>query len=219
MKNAIFLFLSAFGFTAAVNAQTTVDSIRAKYTLLPMPEALTLEKAFPAIGTYHLGTTAEVVASDSGSVNNVVITLDSANKGMIWVEGLPEGKFKAYLKQSPASYRILAQKTDKGTQIPEGTLVVDSSTKMLQIALGKAFDEANPTEVFALNPQNFADQAVAGTTEVKVKTETDKKKSKIKLVFYTAVKQDQSITSVNTQQANQQFDQKLQQQQQLQNQQ
>jgi hypothetical protein len=148
-----------------------------------------------------------------------VITLDSANKGMIWVEGLPEGKFKAYLKQSPASYRILAQKTDKGTQIPEGTLVVDSSTKMLQIALGKAFDEANPTEVFALNPQNFADQAVAGTTEVKVKTETDKKKSKIKLVFYTAVKQDQSITSVNTQQANQQFDQKLQQQQQLQNQQ
>ena len=45
MKNTIFLFLAAFFITATVNAQTTVDSIRAKYKLQPMPEALTAEKS------------------------------------------------------------------------------------------------------------------------------------------------------------------------------
>jgi hypothetical protein len=180
MKNTIFLFLAAFFITATVNAQSTVDSIRAKYTLQPMPEALTLEKAFPVIGTYHL-------TSDSSST--VTVSLDSANKGIVWVEGLPQGKIKAYLKQSPATYRVVAQKTESGTQVPE--------------ALGKAFDDANPAEIFALNTAVAADDAMAGT-EVKVKTKTKDSKKKEKIVFYSATKAQQNTSSTGTIQQDQQ---------------
>jgi hypothetical protein len=194
MKNTIFLFLAAFFITATVNAQSTVDSIRAKYTLQPMPEALTLEKAFPVVGTYHL-------TSDSSST--VTVSLDSANKGIVWVEGLPQGKIKAYLKQSPATYRVVAQKTESGTQVPEGTLIFDPSTSTLSIALGKAFDDANPAEIFALNTAVAADDATAGT-EVKVKTKTKDSKKKEKIVFYSATKAQQNTSSTGTIQQDQQ---------------
>jgi hypothetical protein len=194
MKNTIFLFLAAFFITATVNAQSTVDSIRAKHTLQPMPEALTLEKAFPVIGTYHL-------TSDSSST--VTVSLDSANKGIVWVEGLPQGKIKAYLKQSPATYRVVAQKTESGTQVPEGTLIFDPSTSTLSIALGKAFDDANPAEIFALNTAVAADDAMAGT-EVKVKTKTKDSKKKEKIVFYSATKAQQNTSSTGTIQQDQQ---------------
>ncbi len=191
MKNTIFLFLAAFFITATVQAQSTVDSIKAKYTLQPMPEALTLEKTFPAIGTYHL---------TSDSTSTITVSLDSANKGIVWVEGLPQGKIKAILKQSPATYRIVSQKTESGTQVPEGTLIFDPSTSTLNIALGKAFDEANPAEIFALNTAAAtapSDDATAGT-EVKVKTKTKDSKTKSKLVFYSATKAQQHTSSTNT---------------------
>jgi len=188
MKNTIFLFLAALFITATVNAQSTVDSIKAKYTLQPMPEALTLEKAFPAIGTYQLTT------ADASST--VTVSMDSANKGIVWVEGLPQGKFKAFLKQSPATYRVIAQKTESGTQIPEGTLIFDPSTSTLNIALGKAFNDVNPSEVFALNIAP-ADEATAAT-EVKVKTKTKDSKKKEKIVFYSATKAQQNTSSTGT---------------------
>jgi hypothetical protein len=198
MKNTIFLFLAAFLVTASVNAQSTADSIAAKYKLQPMPEALTLEKAFPAIGTYHLtGTT------DTTSV--VTVSLDSSNKGIVWVEGLPQGKFKAYLKQSPASYRILSQKTESGTQVPEGTLIFDPSTNTLNVELGKAFDDANPSGVFAMNTGTTAGTDVADAgTEVKVKTKTKDSKVKNKIVFYSAVKAVQNTSSTGAIQQEQQ---------------
>jgi hypothetical protein len=199
MKNTIFLFLAALFITATVNAQSTVDSIKAKYKLQPMPEALTVEKAFPVLGTYHLTT-------DSSST--ISISLDSTNKGLIWVEGLPQGKIKAYLKQSPATYRILAQKTESGTQVPEGTLIFDPSTNTLNVALGKAFDDANPSEIFTLNTNANADvtatDAATAGTEVKVKTKTKDSKTKSKVVFYSATKVDQNTTSTGTIQQQQQ---------------
>lgn len=188
MKNTIFLFLAALFISATVNAQSTVDSIKAKYTLQPMPEALTLEKTFPAIGTYQFTT------GDASST--VTVSIDSVNKGIVWVEGLPEGKFKAFLKQSPATYRVIAQKTESGTQIPEGTLIFDPSTSTLNIALGKAFNDANPSEVFALNIAP-ADEATAAT-EVKVKTKTKDSKKKEKIVFYSATKAQQATSSTGT---------------------
>jgi hypothetical protein len=188
MKNTIFLFLAAFFITATVSAQSTVDSIKAKYTLQPMPEALTLEKAFPVIGSYQL-TTADATST-------VTVSLDSANKGIVWVDGLPQGKFKAFLKQSPATYRVIAQKTESGTQIPEGTLIFDPSTSTLNIALGKAFNDSNPSEVFALNVAP-ADEATAAT-EVKVKTKTKDSKKKEKIVFYSATKAQQNTSSTGT---------------------
>ena len=202
MKNTIFLFLAAFFISATVNAQTTVDSIRAKYKLQPMPEALTTEKAFPAIGTYHLTGTTDTTSA-------ITISMDSASKGMVWVEGLPQGKFKAYLKQSPATYRIVAQKTEAGTSVPEGTLIFDPSTNTLNVALGKAYDDANPAEIFTLNPAAGAaastdvTTATAGT-EVKVKTKTKDSKTKSKVVFYSATKADQNTSLSGATQQNQQ---------------
>ena len=218
MKNTIFLLLAAVLFTVSVQAQTTVDSIAAKYKLVPMPEPLTIEKTFPVLGTYQLaGTDASMatttsVATDNtsastnnGSVttsysNNVTVTLDSVNKGIIWVEGLPQGKFKAYLKKSPATYRVLAQKTESGNQIPEGTLMFDPESKTLSVALGKEFDEADPAAIFALNPAlapSTANTDVAApadnTVKVKVKTATTKSKSKVS--YFTATKLEQQTTT------------------------
>lgn len=192
MKNTIFLFIAALFITASVNAQSTVDSIRAKYTLQPMPEALTLEKAFPVLGTYHLTT---------DTTSTITVTMDSASKGMVWVEGLPQGKFKAFLKQSPATYRITAQKTESGTSVPEGTLIFDPSTNTLNVAIGKAYNEANPGEIFGTltDAAATANADVANTgTQVKVKTKTKDSKSKAKVVFYSATKVDQNTTTTGT---------------------
>jgi hypothetical protein len=194
MKNAIFLFIAALFITASVNAQSTVDSIHAKYQMQPMPEALTIEKTFPVLGSYQLNTT-------DGSTQTVSISLDSANRGVIWVSGLPEGSFKAYLKKSPGTYRIISQKAEDGKQIPEGTLFFDPATNTLNVALGKAYDEADPTAVFAnLNTDATTDVATAdNNTEVKVKTKTptSKTKTKTKLVFYTATKAQMTSTDTN----------------------
>jgi hypothetical protein len=208
MKNTIFLVLAALLFTASVQAQTTVDSIAAKYKLIPMPEALTIEKTFPVLGTYQLAadpsatvTTNVAVSTDASAVaatpapsNNVTITLDSANKGVIWVSGMPQGTFKAYLKRSPSTYRILAQKTDAGKEIPEGTLMLDPATNTLNIALGKDFDEVDPAAIFALNPalNPSATTDVAAPTDntVKVKVKTPTSKSKAKVTYYTATRFD-----------------------------
>ncbi|MGZ3837589.1 MAG: hypothetical protein ACXVMS_08010 [Flavisolibacter sp.] len=189
MKNTIFLFLAAFLMTATVKAQTTADSIAAKYKLLPMPEGMTLEKTFPVLGSYHLTGTM-----DTTSV--VTVSMDSVNKGIVWVEGLPQGKFKAYLKQSPASYRVLAQKSESGTQVPEGTLIFDPSTNTLNIALGKPYDEANPSGIFALaNPSATGTEVADAGTQVKVKTKTKgAKTAKNKVVFYSATKAVQNTT-------------------------
>jgi len=76
MKNTLFLFIAALFFGASVNAQSTVDSIEAKYHLLPMPQALTIEKTFPVIGTYQLN-------GEDATAQDVLITLDQENKGVV----------------------------------------------------------------------------------------------------------------------------------------
>ena len=224
MKHRIYLLLAAFLITAAVQAQTTVDSIAAKYKLVPMPEPLTIEKTFPVLGTYQLGgdvmattsvstnttstTTAPAatetapatnttVGTETATPGSVVITLDPENKGVIWVEGLPQGKFKAYLKKSPSSYRILSQKTESGAQVPEGTLIYDTETKTLNIALGKPYDEADPAAIFALNTATGAEVAPA-ENEVKIKTKTATSKTKTKVTYYTATKMEATPTSTET---------------------
>ena len=183
MKNTIFLFIASLFLATAVNAQSTVDSIRAKYELLPMHEALTIEKTFPVLGSYQL-------TAEDGSAQTVTVTLDSVNKGIVWVEGLPEGKFKAFLRQSPGIYRVIAQKSASGRQIPEGTLYFDPATSTLSIALGKHFDNVDPVAVF--------NAAGANTEVAEVKVKTKKGKSKTKVVFYNAIKEQQSTTVSNS---------------------
>ncbi len=206
MKKIFLPAAIAIFFSASVSAQTsTVDSIAANYKLLPMPVALTIEKTFPVLGSYKLNS-AEATSTET----TINISLDPANKGIVWIEGLPQGKVKAYLKKSPATYRILSQKTEAGTQVPEGTLYFDTTSRQLNIALGKAFDDVDPIGIFSLNPNaamtmpagdmetkvKMEDATVKTETEgknaVKVKTKTANSKTKAKVMYYTAVKIEQN---------------------------
>jgi hypothetical protein len=180
MKNTIFSILTVLFFSVAVNAQSTVDSIRSKYTLLPMPEALTIEKTFPAIGQYQL---------NNGN-NALIIALDSNNKGIIWVDGLAEGRIKAYLKKAPGTYRIPVQKTSGGKSIGEGTLIYDRDINLLNIAIGGGYNEADPAAIFP----NTSVAAAPEETKVKVK----KGSTKTKIVFYSAAKLNQASTVAAT---------------------
>ncbi|MFI5186932.1 MAG: hypothetical protein ACHQF0_09420, partial [Chitinophagales bacterium] len=86
----------------------TMDSILSKYTLVPMPNQMTKEQIFPVIGQYQSNTNAG---------QKVTVTLDEQNKGIAWVDGLPQGKVKAVLKKSPATYKIPVQKTLDGKDV------------------------------------------------------------------------------------------------------
>jgi hypothetical protein len=92
----------------------------------------------PVLGTY---------ATADGGVNlNLVV--DSANMGIVWVEGLPQGRIKGLLKKAPGTYKIPAQKSSTGKAIAEGTLVYDVDTKQLQFCTGCTYNEANPAAAF-----------------------------------------------------------------------
>ncbi|RYY87842.1 MAG: hypothetical protein EOO15_10720 [Chitinophagaceae bacterium] len=183
---------------------STVDSIHAKYQYLPMPEAWTAEKTYPVLGSYQLnGETA----------SNLTITLDSTSKGIVWISGLPQGTVKAYLAKSPATYRIIPQKTAEGKSVPEGTLVFTPESNTLNIALGAPFNAENPAAIFpvAVVADTMAvDAAVASApavATVKVKKESGKSKvkSKSKVTFYTASK----VNALNATQSNAAFGQQL----------
>jgi hypothetical protein len=99
-------------------------------------ETLTTAHIFPALGTFK---------GNGTSTADVTITLDEINKGIVWVEGLPQGRFKALLKKAPSTYKIPAQKADNGKAIPEGTLYVNPETDEITIVLGQPFNDAAPT--------------------------------------------------------------------------
>jgi hypothetical protein len=166
MKNTILFLFAALLLTATTQAQSTADSIAAKYKLLPMPEPLTIEKTFPVLGSYQIST-----EDATAEATTITVSLDPENKGIIWIEGLKEGKIKAYMKKRPSIYRIVPQKSESGKQIPEGTLVYDQAAGTLQVVIGKPYNESDPVAVFA------------GTSE-----SSSKAKSKTKAKFYTASK-------------------------------
>jgi hypothetical protein len=182
MKNTIFSIFTVLFLSAAASAQSTSDSIAAKYKLLPMPEAITIEKTFPVIGSYQL-------SNAPAEQSPVTIVLDSANKGMVWVEGLSQGKFKAYLKKAPTTYRIPAQKSASGKSLPEGTLIYDQENNVLNIAIGGSYNEADPAAIFA------GATAAVPAVETKVKIKTSASKSKNKVIFYSAVKASAASTA------------------------
>lgn len=108
-------------------------------------ETLTASHIFPALGTYK---------GNGNSTADVTITLDETNKGIVWVEGLPQGRFKAVMKKAPATYKIPAQKSESGKAIAEGTLYVDPETNELNIVLGSTFNDANPTSFLTISAKS-----------------------------------------------------------------
>lgn len=182
---AFFMFLGTFAATAQQEADTMVVEtyVKAKNDVttrfLPMPEPLTIEKIFPALGSFTATTTNIEGAAD------VVIVIDSLNKGLVWIEGLPQGKIKAMLRQSPATYKIPAQKTADGKSIPEGTLVYDKEANVLNICLGCDYNETAPAAVFAVAVEAEATTEAGETKKVKAPV---KKDNKAKVWNYTGAK-------------------------------
>lgn len=182
-------------FAVAANAQQTqsweatknptVDSITAPYKaklIAPRP-ALTTADIFPVIGKYE-----SAVNTDAASVT---INLDEQNKGLVWVEGLPQGKIKAMLRKGPATYKIPAQKAEDGKEIPEGTLIFDKETNTLSICIGKNYNAENPAAAFA------AEEQPAEEVKPVVKTSKTKKVAPApKPWVYTGTKVE-TVTAMN----------------------
>jgi hypothetical protein len=162
----------------------TVDSILSKYSLVPMPNQLTTEQIFPVVGQYQ---------SNSNPDQKLTVTLDDQSKGVAWIDGLPQGKVKAILKNSPATYKIPAQKTAEGTDVPEGTLVYDKDTKVINVMLGRPFNDQDPASVFntantttdqsmtTANDQNNDQSKMNDQSKTNMaKAKTSKSKAKVK---------------------------------------
>jgi hypothetical protein len=149
----------------------TVDSILSKYTLVPMPNPITTEQIFPVIGQYQSTTNAD---------QKISVTLDDQNKGYAWIDGLPQGKVKAILKASPATYKIPAQKTEGGTDVPEGTLIYNKDTKTISVMLGREFNDQDPASVFANATASTEDQSMATNDDAKMNDQSKTSVTKVK---------------------------------------
>jgi hypothetical protein len=144
----------------------TVDSITSKYKdkIVPPREPITTSMIFPVLGQYQ--STANTDAP------SVTITLDPQNKGLVWIEGIPQGKIKAMLRKSPSTYKIPAQKTEDGKEIPEGTLIYDKETNTLSIAIGKPYNAEDPAVAFAAPVTEEPAPVDTKTAKTKVKSKT-----------------------------------------------
>lgn len=142
----------------------TVDSIASKYKdkIVAVPSPLTTDRIFPVLGNYETTTNPEAPS--------VSVTLDAANKGIVWIEGLPQGRVKALLAKSPSTYKIPAQKTADEKEVAEGTLIYDKDVNVLSIVIGRKYDAVNPSSAFAPAPAK----------EEVVVVKKDKNKTKIK---------------------------------------
>ncbi|MCR6721158.1 MAG: hypothetical protein NVV59_12915 [Chitinophagaceae bacterium] len=153
------------------------------YKLQPMPEALTVEKIFPAIGKY------EITAAD-GTTKTVTISLDETNKGLVWIEGLEAGTIKANLRKSPAVYKIPAQKLGEekdAKSVAEGVMIYDREANVLNICLGCTYNAEDPAIAFV--PAAEAEEApVADAKTSKNKKAEAPKVAKVKPVHYTGTK-------------------------------
>jgi hypothetical protein len=167
--------------SVSVNAQQTweakknptVDSITSQYAgkYIAARPVLTNADIFPVIGKYESATNTDAVS--------VTVALDGQNKGLVWIEGLPQGKINAMLRKSPATYKIPAQKTEDGKEVGEGTLIFDKETGTLSICIGKLYNAEDPAVAFT---------APAEEPATTVKTSKTKKPITPKAWIYTGTK-------------------------------
>ena len=183
---AIVLSLLSLSVTAQqtwdASKNPTVEAITSKYTdkYISTRPAPTTNDVFPVLGQYE---------STNPEATSVTITLDAQNKGIVWVEGLPQGKIKAMLRKSPAIYKIPAQKTESGKEVAEGTLIFDKENNSLNIVIGKEFNTVDPAQAFAT--EEVTEEVSAKTSKTKTKKAAKPKTwlyTGSKLVVDTAVK-------------------------------
>lgn len=205
-RTAIITGLAFLAMSATVNAQSdstrtpSTDSVKSRpatndkynnwssdqYKLQPMPEAIGQDKIFPVIGRYDL-------TDKEGAQSQVTITLDEANKGFVWVDGLPQGRLKAILRKSPATYKIPAQKLGEekdAKSVAEGVLIYDKEANLLNVCIGCTFNNENPAEAFTPADAAATDDAMAAAPKKTAKTakNTKAKVAKVKPVHYSGTK-------------------------------
>ncbi|SDC09905.1 hypothetical protein [Niabella drilacis] len=215
MKKRSFLtFIIAIAVTMATFAQTSTPEVPRNYKpqpkeLLPMPDSMTENEIFPVLGTFDLTDT-------KGTASHVTITRDGENKGIVWVSGLPQGKFKALIKDAPATYKIPAQKAlanddameaaeddatatktkskvVSGRSIQEGTLIFDKDANTLYVNIGNKYNEEQPTAAFPemnATEENTAPEVEMTDDTAKKAKKTSTKKPVIKGITYTGAKTD-----------------------------
>lgn len=175
----------------------TVEAINSQYKMVEMPKPLTIEQIFPVLGQYQVTNTV-----DKTEVGEVKVVIDEQTKGVVWIEGLPQGRIMAQIRRSPATYKIPAQKTADGKDIAEGTMIFDKDTRVLNIILGKPYDAQNPDLAFAAP----VEKSEADEQEVKIKTKTAKSKVKVKKepaakpIIYSGTKVEQTTVQTTEQQ-------------------
>lgn len=166
------------------------------YKMQPMPEALTTEKIFPVLGKYQL-------TDKDGAASTVTVTLDESNKGIVWIEGLPQGKIKATLRKSPATYKIPVQplgevapaeempatdadakkvktakvKEVKAKELPEGVLIFDKDANVLNVCIGCKYNTEDPAIAFTSTESTDAAATEEAAKAEKKTTKTVAKKS------------------------------------------
>jgi hypothetical protein len=131
----------SFAQTWEAKNNPTVDSITAKYKdkVVAVKPAPSMQDIFPALGKYTLAT---------AEAQQITISPDAQNKGIVWIEGLPQGRIKALLKKSPATYKIPVQKNEEDKDIAEGAMFFNKEENKLYIILGRVLDEVNPLATF-----------------------------------------------------------------------
>lgn len=162
------------------------------YKMQPMPEALTQEKIFPVVGKYQ-------VTDKEGTASELTVSLDPSNKGLVWIEGLPQGKIKANLRKSPAVYKIPTQKlgddptAKDAKEVAEGVLIYDKDANTINVCLGCTYNAENPAVAFdaaaATEAQPEATEAAPKkTAKAKSKKAAAPKVAKIVPVRYSGTK-------------------------------
>ncbi len=148
MKKTVLLFMAALAIAGNAAAQSDTSksksgsdtAIQAPVSNLPdhLKDATSAtikpKHYLPVLGGY---TTAD------GTIN-VNISVDEQNAGIVWIEGLPQGKLKGLLKKAPATYKIPTQKSATGKAVTEGTLIYDVDTKTLKLCTGCGYKDADP---------------------------------------------------------------------------
>ena len=190
------------------------------YKLQPMPEALTTEKIFPVLGKYQL-------TDKGGASSTVTVSLDPENKGLIWVEGLPQGKIKATLRKSPATYKIpvqplegeatvaVAEVTDakdakiakkakaakevKVKELPEGVLIYDKDANVLNVCIGCTYNSADPATAFMTTEPATTEVEKIEKKATKSAKKATAKVTKVKPVLYSGNKVIETTAAVNAQ--------------------
>ena len=221
MKKTAIILGAVLLFTASVNAQndppkepTTTQTDKSlttttttstdrwnnwspdKYKMLPMPEPLTTEKIFPVIGQYSVTSKdAVATAENTATPSNVTITLDETNKGVVWVEGLPQGRIKAYLRKSPSTYMIPAQKTADDKDLAQGVLIFDKDANTLDVCIGCKYNSEDPASSFTVTEEPVVEQPVVKTKSKNKKGTAKAKVKPVKTWRYSGSKTETAASS------------------------